>query len=540
MNDENKNALKKAMTLRKILLGILIAIIILFPTTLAIMNVAYTDSGRSARSERASQVVMFTSDGEELYRESSSEGLTGDTSLISIFNTIYNNMSSSDKISDNVVTAEPIVVEITGKDGTVTLTCYFSFTEGASFCIDESGNYHKIRNEDSERFWLSPFAETLYRDSTPPTLNSADGDMILPTGASWHYQNIDGIFTASEKLKLYDGSAVYDMAGGISFEFSTAPDSCSVEIYDGNVMVFSGVPDQLDQLILRSDSVVDVLIRAEWERRGDRTYYGSVEYSFGVAVRNRAEFFISSSKVLRDEFIVVHATNIKDVSKLNFISDTVSVSPEFLLTGEDVYAIIPCAAVPQSSESFDFTVTYGVSSATFSVDVTGNTAISQSSLKNTANILGISPENIPNQNAEYLFLSGITVPPDTSLFNTVTEYGDTVEYGSNSIYSCFTEYECTFGHGMPVSAVGGGKVVYVGQNGTIGNYVVVDMGLGLRVWYCNLSASDVYVGKYVAAGDMIGKTGTLLDGKREGFTLMLSFGDVILNTTSLFQKEFGI
>ena len=136
MNDENKDTVdteKKSLTLRNVLLGILIAIIILFPTSLAIINIAYVDSGRSASSDRASTVVLYSADGEELYREDASEGLTGDTSLISIFNTIRNNLTSTAKISENTVTSDPIVVKITDKEGTQALTFYFLSLRAPAF-----------------------------------------------------------------------------------------------------------------------------------------------------------------------------------------------------------------------------------------------------------------------------------------------------------------------------------------------------------------------------------------------------------------------
>ena len=136
-------------------------------------------------------VIVFDEDGNELCRENADARENGDTSLVSIFNTINDNMTKTDKISDNVVTEAPLTVKLISSINTKTLVCYFSFTEGASYCIDENGVYYKISAEDSERFLSSVFAESLYEESVIPSLSTADGDAIIPSDVSWYYLNTD-------------------------------------------------------------------------------------------------------------------------------------------------------------------------------------------------------------------------------------------------------------------------------------------------------------------------------------------------------------
>lgn len=540
MQDNNSNMpqkQKRTLRIRNILLGVLIAIVILFPTVLAVISIAYTDSENGSKSDRPFEVVIYSPDGKELFRENADDEDTGDSSLISIFNTIYNNKIPSEKISEKIVTAEPILVKMTSSATTVTFTCYFSFTEGSSYCIDELGNYYKILTDDSERFLLSRFAEPLYPNAKPPKLISADGDVILPSNTVWSYQNVDGNFVFSEQVPLSSGDETFHLSGGISFDFDTQPDECTVQIYDENELMFNGSPDALDSLVLTSDSQIFVIVQASWSQAKERTFYGSAEYSFNVSVHNRAEFFVSSGNMRSDGFIVVHATNVIDAAKLNFTSDIINDIPEFLLVGTDAYAIIPCPSEIPSSKLIDFTVSYGVSSLKFSIAINDGTAVSQQSLERTAELLGIASANVQSF-TDRIFLETNLYLPNSTHFKKSTEYGETINVEANVATSCFTQYNTISGAGIPVTSIGAGKVVCVGQNKIVGNYVAVDMGLGLKIWYIGLSSADVYVGKYVAAGDIIGKSGTSQYSETDGFAIMLTFNNRFLNVECLLNNEF--
>ena len=61
--------------------------------------------------------------------------------------------------------------------------------------------------------------------------------------------------------------------------------------------------------------------------------------------------------------------------------------------------------------------------------------------------------------------------------------------------------------GDKVYAVANGKVVETGFDGTIGNYIVLDLGDGKNVKYGHLEKVSVTAGEEVRAGDKIGKLG---------------------------------
>ena len=100
-------------------------------------------------------------------------------------------------------------------------------------------------------------------------------------------------------------------------------------------------------------------------------------------------------------------------------------------------------------------------------------------------------------------------------------------------YTYKNKYECSDGARISVSAVSGGRVSFVGSSASLGNFAVVDVGLGLSLIYSDFSCVDVSVGELVAVGDSLGKTGTLANNS-SGFSLMLVFDGQILNPSILF------
>ena len=518
----------KRINFRKVLIGVGIAIVILLPTVLAISNVIYTNQ---MAAERSLTVVLYDEDENELYRASEGDEFSGEASLTGIFKAIQSNMERTEKPPEGISTEPPLIAELISESGTTELTCHFSFTQGGSYCIDKNEIYYRIPSEDSERFLASEYAEVLYSEATPPVLSTGEGDSVLPVSTTWNYLNIDSVFLPATKVLTESEVLTYDVTGSISLGFSATPDYCLVRIYDENNKVFEGTPSELPSLILDSSTLLRLEVRAEWNSNSGRSFYGVTNYVFNVIVHNRAEFSVSDTVLRRGEFIVLKATQIVDLSKLNFKSDKSDFSPQFTIIGDNAYAVIP---YPDdiTTDTYTFTVSYGVSARTFTVTADANADVaSASELNASAADMGMELDIANSVEIERSFLDGIIRAPEAVSFTVGTGFGDSIKYGVNNIPAFFTEYEC-IGSGMTVVSASGGYVMYTGENEVMGQYAVVDLGLGLKIWYCGLSALDVSLGDYVAAGDIIGRTGKLISGS-EGYSLMLTYYDSLLDVTSL-------
>ncbi len=533
MHGDNQGK-KAKITLKRAVIYILIAAVILFPTILAIASISYSGKNNTDIEMKASSVVLYNSSGVELYRENEDERTGKDESLINIFNTIYANMEPTDTIPEDALRANVIKVEMVFKDVTHTLTCYFVPESGLSYCKNQAGASFKIPLEDSDRFLRSDFSEPIYLNATPPTLKSFRGEVILPSSLSWYYRNIDGTYALAKKAAVQGTDKLYEMSGGIAFEFETQPDTATARVFENGIMVFNNSIDKLETLVLKSDTTVDVSITATWKKADSRAYYGDTSYSFSVSIGNRAEFSIDKSKISQGEFAILTAKNITYPSRIKFTSNIPDFIPRSISQGETLYMIIPRTELPESSTKFECSVVYGVSTQAFSLELdTVSADATPKKFHDSMSILDLSMQTDGASSSQNLFLYSKKHTPEPELYEKAHAFGDSVYYEGNNMLCPFDEYSSKLGN-QYVKAVCSAKVVLIGESATMGKYAVADLGLGLRVWYCNLSTVNVEAGEYITAGKVIGTTGALLSGNGEGFSIMVTCNGTPINPNSLF------
>lgn len=525
-----KFGIKKAITV-----GV-VTLCVLFPTVLAIFNIIYTNNTIIVSTSDSSSIVLSDSEGKTLYSENALSHDEERESLIEIFRSIYTNMKKCDPISADVVTEAPLTA-VLDLDGTkTTLICYFSFTEGSSYCIDPEGHYYAIAADDSEWFLCSRFSQSLYSEAVYPTLTTADGDVIIPHTGSWSYKNVAGELTPSD-VTLSDSTCSYSVTGGLSLSFSNEPDICRVSVSQFGEKLFEGAFDELPFVTVDSGSVVNITVRAVWN--GDRDSRGEMNYDFNVIIRKRAELTISTEHISTGEFAVVKVTNVTDPSMLVFTSEDTSFTPDFYLSGETAYALIPYPR-DVDGEQFSFTVSYGVATKTFTLTTDSGMSLSYEQIDASSKAFGVNYKQSSLKRNDHIFITGAYTAPEQSGYSSASVFGDSCEYADSEYSMIYTQYECADGYGMPVLACYGGTVIYVGENSVLGKYAIIDVGLGVRLWYCNLGAVDVKAGSFVASGQVIGKSGALKFSDTEGFGLMVSIYETPVSTEFVLGKDIGI
>ena len=276
-------------------------------------------------------------------------------------------------------------------------------------------------------------------------------------------------------------------------------------------------------------------VRAVWDNVNGRRSYGEISYAFDILIHNRASFELSGSSLSRGDMLVLVADNVTDVSRLMFSSPDTAMQPIFRLINGAAYALIPYPKDCADSD-FEFTVSYGVSGHTFTValdtDSTPSTNLSDMAL----GVFDIDASELKNVIHSQCFLSDLSIPPEAHGFAKVTSFGEHVKFGNYPLISILTEYSCE-SYGTPVRACFGGKVTLVGNSNVIGKYAVIDSGMGIKLWYCELGALDVKVGDYVAVGDIVGKTSQLSTGRGEGFALMITCYDSLISAEKMLRQD---
>ena len=89
--------------------------------------------------------------------------------------------------------------------------------------------------------------------------------------------------------------------------------------------------------------------------------------------------------------------------------------------------------------------------------------------------------------------------------------------------------------GTDVPALNNGMIIAAGQSAYLGNYVVVDHGLGLRTWYCHLSEISVSVGDTVSTGQAVGRSGNSGFTTGSGVYLICTIGNTAISPYTLWS-----
>ncbi len=521
------------MSLKKLIIIALVALCILFPTILAISNAIYT-TVKSSEPEDTPTVIIYDADGNELFREIYEKDYSGDASLVNIFLSIKNNMEKTSPITTETATENPLVAEIIESKGVTKLTCYFSFTHGSSYCVDVNGQYYKIPSTYSDFFLSSSFAELLYTDATPPLLRTADEQRIVPETASWKYKSIDNSFKTANLIKTTADVITYDISGGISLDFERKPDACSVTVHDGEELIFNGTLEELEKITLDTSTELLLSVKADWLDNKGRLYNGSVTYRFKIIIHNRSELSVSSTTLPSDGFVLLKATNISNPSRLTVTLPDSTDAPTAYYIGGTAYVAIP---YPDGFEGDVYTVnaSYGVSAKTFELALDGTTTVTKDKAYATLEALSIDTDLFSCTNTDRIFLTGLQRAPSELGYTGGSVFGGTILTGAQLQTSPFMGYKVDGGSGLDIRSSVSGRVCATGENQKLGKFMAIDCGLGIKLWYFGFSQATAELGDHIAVGDVLGMSDRLVFEDGEGFYIMATCNDAVIDPKYVFE-----
>lgn len=527
MAGELKNLFRKiksAITFKRVAVALVVAATIFLPTTFAIITVIQSQFDFDD-SSKIHTVSLYDKNSRLLFFEDMTTSSMDESSLLGIFTNIKESLEPINASDVEPLDVEPLTVELKNDLKTERLVCYFSMDGKGAYCTDIDGRYYSIEDNDNELFLGSKFAETLYGAASPPRLITADGDTVALCEATWSYKNRDDVTLPAEKLENKHAGVTYLFSESISLSFESAPDSVSLEVYDGAERLECTL-DELDNLTLKNHSGIRIVITAEWNKHAGSRYYGTASYDFFAEIHNRSEFFLSTDKLSVGEFAFIRVTEVSEASKLSFKSFNNTFSPNFIINGNEAYAVLPWTLL-ENKESVEFTLNYGASSRSFTISAAEPFALTSKDLKTSAEDVGLIPYAINSAPLKYVFFTSAAYSQSPEVFEKMRAFGE-MDAEEDALPAYGDTYACKDTRGASVGALVGGRVIAVGTlSGS--RFVAIDSGLGVRVWYLYLSTTDVAVGDTVSAGDVIGKTGVLPDGEQDGFSVAVSYNDTFID-----------
>lgn len=448
-----------------------------------------------------------------------------------------------------------------------TYKCYFTESSESSYLEDESGAFFMPDSSVYSRFLTSKYSEAVYPEAMPPSLLTSETDTIIPASADWNYSLNNGSVAKSKSFKSTEEILTYYITGAIAFDFSRKPSKCNFEVKrsNGNI-IFSGSPEKLHTLTANDGEELWITAEAEWEKDNNYSSYGKQTYEFKIICTEPSSFILNTTTVSGGDFVFMTVTdvyslesiiyNINDTSALkrsNFdkesreaIEALYNYKPQFFMDGKNAYAFLPIPRNIPNTE-FRFSLSCGISKEDFLLSITPALP-SRVTLPNEDQSLDIAMTD--EQKSEFSsILRSLEKKGEPAVcfregFISPTQYGfeKSIDFNSNIVQSnssllfLANSYTTTEIGGASVKSGTVGRVFASGYSSLLGNYVIIDHGIGLCTWYCGLSDISVEIGDVVKKGDAIGKSGSSSALCNNGVNILCSINGYLIDPDRVFDQ----
>ncbi len=547
-----------------------IALAIIIPTIFAIYF-AYFYEDDSFLSYNSINIELYDPDGELIFSDGASKSDIGSHSDLKMLYEIKTNSLSISESPAVEPTKEFRLVYSEGEEVSEYL-CHFAESAPSSYIESNAGELYLVPQQTYALFLASPYSEKVYAISQPPALFTGDEQEVLPNEVSWSYKRA-GEFAKSQNFKLSASSDSYHISGAINLAFDKPPTSCRAEVYDlSGKQLYEGTFDGLSSLSFAVGETVQVKLDATWKNTGISICHGKLKYDFKVTLATQASFGVSADSLTAGDILVLSVKNTQDINKIKYSADLsvkdsyilsedydlynkekleainalYDFEPSFLESGDTKLALIPLP-LDLPTGIFAFTVSSGAASESFEIKITANPKKQYANIGKTEEELGTPPAisqlrelfaTIKKPTQDIIFYSSQFVAPTDNGFSAGYLFGNTlISSDERLVFSALgNEYLASVTGGQSVKALNTGVVVGTGYSDTLGNYVAVEHGLGIRTWYCFLGDISVVRGDIVKKGDILGKSGNAPTLSGDGFLLLCSVQDIIVDPSFIFEK----
>lgn len=503
-------------------------------------------------------VSLYNSNNELIATDTVQEDIISTSPLVS---TIYKLSTSRMQVQkpSEFSEVQTFTIKISYNSDISTFKCYFKEDVKTSYLEDENGELYSLDSDTYSVFLASKYAESIYKDSVPPTLYTAVGDTVLPNQAKWTYITCEGKEKSSDNFETTEKTLTYRITGAISFNFSRSPDICKINVKNANNdTVFNGSLQELTSLTAEENSELLVSVDAEWEKRNESDSYGTQSYEFKIICAEPSTFELSATEAFGGQLILitvggVDSTNSIIYSPTDVLSDEIKNSSEpsakaltelynykpiFVKENSNAYALLPIpAGIPDTT--FNFSLACGISKTNLTVNLK----------KATSTEISLGDFSLTNaQKAEFsriifylrhtksdtLLLNEDFIFPTSYNFSLKQKYNTSI---NNSFTLLANSYTANVPDGISVQSANIGIVSIIGYSPLLGNYVMVDHGMGLVTWYCGLSAVNVDENDILKKGDVIGRAGSSSMLCENGVNIICSVGGILINPDELTSQE---
>lgn len=526
----------------------LTALVMLIPTYIAIANYAVLGSWQNTLLSDGTVIrIQEGTDGALVFK--GTEGEENNLSLAAALadmlqeGTILRKAPETETAETYTVTAD-----IDGRE--LVYFCHFRAEEEESYLFDRDADVtYAVDTRQMLLFLQGFFYGETHESLSVPVLTTA-GNEVIPYYISWAHKNEQGNFTPITNLAAADEEVTYPVNKNLSLRFSTEPDVATVTITNAQgETIFHGDYSAFTGMSFEDSTQLTVQIQAKWNAADDADYYGEATYRFYVNYSAQPAFAISAIEAEIGNYIVLNVLNASSPEDITFTcTPEIGCTPVFYDDGDYVRALVPLSA-SLAGGVYRMTVSTRGAEETFEVTLKERSTLTRPYDAGTNLINTARSQNAIIEYNNLLREIGRT-KSTTKYFN-----GKFVDYQSNSSIGAILMLG--YGHtrtltngdsyrldgvdfvvykGTDVPALNSGMVIAAGNTAFLGNYVIVDHGLGLRTWYCHLSEISVSVGDTVTVAQAVGKSGDTGFTTGSGVYLICTIGDTPISPYTLWEN----
>lgn len=554
---KTRSSPRKAQLLRALTIAGMI-LLLLIPTYFAIGAYFVVKNAPDDTAQTYYTALEITGPtGTEFHVSANAEEGSEEEALFRCFTAMLTNAVISPDIKATHTTSYQ--VSLHSNTGIEQYTFFFAPDDLNAYYTDSSGVSRRAPEGSAEYFLNSPFSFELYPQATPPVLITGSTDRVIPSQLSWRYQTQNGLFSDLIYLDTTDQIIPYPIRdNAIEFEFQDAlteepisPTECTLTIHRNGERIHTG--DSVSSIYLgtlKDDEMLDFEITAKYTNNS-LSYRGEVVYRFRMFSAAPTTFAIEKAEQIREgEFFLLSCQNVQNEQNLEITSADGRLSPPVIFKRNDiVYALIPA----EKAGPLNLLVEYGSTRVSFDLTVLPDSASTKHTLS-TAQLRGdwsAALNGLLKGRIEAMGATGDCAEQDRAVltlrgsFGTpngtkALSFGDTVAFNQATPNASlpFELYTNT----SKVSALAWGRVLRVGSDDLLGNFVILDHGCGLYTWYCGLALSYVQAGQDVAEGQAIGKAGQSGLGFSDTDSVMIlaTTGKVAIDPAYLRSYQFHI
>lgn len=448
-----------------------------------------------------------------------------------------------------------------------TYKCYFAEALENSYLENESGDFFTPDATAYSNFLASKYSEAVYPEATPPSLSAIESDTIIPSSVDWNYSLTDGSVEKAKNFKSTEDILTYRITGAIAFDFSRKPSKCNFEVKraSGDV-IFSGSPENLHTLTAKDGEELWITAKAEWDEDSAHGSYGKQSYEFKIICTKPSSFNLNTTTASGGDFIFITVTDVYALESIIYnITDTSALGrsdlndsareaidalyhykPRFFMDGKNAYAFLPIPRDIPTTE-FRFSLSCGISKEDFLLSITPNspTQITLQSEDPTLEIALTDEQkaefssilkSLENADEPRVYFGEGFISPAQYGYEKSLDFNSELTHNGNSLLFLANSYTTSEIGGASVNSGSIGRVRVSGYSSLLGNYVIIDHGIGLCVWYCGLSDVSVEVGDIVKQGDTIGKSGSSSLLCNNGVNILCSINASLVDPDRVFEQ----